>query len=69
MERLAQVYIREAVKLHGEPESIVSDWLDFNLDFGEAYPKLWALSCTSVQRYIPKQMDSQRELLKYLKIC
>ena len=26
MERLAQVYIREIVKLHGAPESLVSDW-------------------------------------------
>ena len=66
MKRLAQVYIREIVKLHGVPESIVSDrdprfqsrfWRSLSATMGTK------LQLSTVAH--PKQMDNQRGPFKY----
>ena len=45
IDKLTQLYVQEGVRLHGVPESIVSDREDFSLDFEKVYRRPWTLSC------------------------
>jgi len=53
-DKLAQIYIRKIVWLHGVPRSIVSDRDHrLNPDFERVYPNLWALNYNQVQQHTP----------------
>ena len=65
LDKLAQLYVEEIVRLHGVPISIVSDLdPDSHLDFGLVYRMPWGLDCTLVQLSILIPMVSQRELFR-----
>ena len=62
LDKLAELYIKEIVRLHGIPVSIISD-RDSRLlrDFGENCKRPWALDRISVQRSTHKRMDNLRK--------
>lgn len=66
MEKLAELYIQEIVRLHRVPISVVS-YRDSCLlqDFGEVYQRRWEPNYISALPIILKLMVSSRELFKY----
>ena len=61
LDKLAQLYVEEIVRLHGVPISIVSY---SHPDFGPVYRMPWGLDYTLAQLSILKLMVSQRELFR-----
>ena len=63
LDKLAQLYVEEIVRLHGVPILIVSyQDPDSHLDFGPVYRMPWGLDCTLAQLSILRLMVSKREL-------
>ena len=65
LDKLAQLYVEEIVRLHGVPISIVSDQdPNSHLDFGPVYKIPWGLDYILAQLSILRLMISQRELFR-----
>ena len=70
IEKLAELYVKEIVRLHGTPISIVSDRVHgLLLDFGPAYRELWVLGYISVRLSILRRMANLKEPYRHWKIC
>ncbi|KAL0431633.1 UNVERIFIED_CONTAM: hypothetical protein Sradi_0789300 [Sesamum radiatum] len=61
LDKLAELYVAEIVRLHGVPVSIVSDRDPrFTSRFWVVYKRRWVQNYISVQHFILRQTDSQR---------
>ena len=70
VEKLVELYVKEIVRLHGMPVSIVSDkdpW--FTSDSGPDYRELWVLGYISVRLSILRQMANLKDPYRHRKIC
>ena len=64
LEKLAQLYMEEIVRLHGVPISIVSDRDPIFISIFPVYRMPWGLDFTLAQLSILRLMVSQRELFR-----
>ena len=70
LDKFAELYIEEIVRLHGIPVSIISDRDPrFNSRFWENYKRLKALGKISTWLSTHRRMDNRRELFKFQSIC
>ena len=70
IEKLAKLYVKEIVRLHGMPVSIVSDRDPrFTSRFWPAYKELWILGYISVRLSILKRMANLKEPYRHWQIC
>ena len=70
VEKFTELYVKEIVRLHGTPVSIVSTEIQCLLpDSGLAYKELWVLGYISVRLSILRRMANLKEPYRHWKIC
>ena len=70
IEKLAELYVKEIVRLHGTPVSIVSYRNPrFTSDSDPSYRELWVLGYISIRLSILRRMANLKEPYRHWKIC
>ena len=71
MGQLAQAYLKNVVRYHGVPRSIVSDHdtIDTCQNFGNHFRKLWAQNFLEAHIFTPLLMGKLNARIRHLKIC